>query len=323
MGIVDTIHLFRHQVKSERRSFEDFKKQSSNVHGHTTLYNWWGSGSYLWFTKRYNDKLEAAGKHLNLCSVFGDRSVLEQVSGIKMFFSGENIRNSPYDVYSDYLLRDESTSLGLGFDYFENSRYLRFPLWILYMFKPTSTRQDIAERCHELRYPDVSGKSLFCSMVASHDWNGIRKVMVNAFSVVDTVRCPGKYLHNDHSLKTQFNDDKTEYLRQFYFNICPENSNCAGYVTEKVFEAITAGCIPVYWGSYNDPEPSILNKEAILFWNKDKDNQDLIQTVSNLCSSREEMDGFLHLPRIKEGAEDFVWEMIEALDSAIDAMLKA
>ena len=321
MGIVDSIHLYRHLVKSEKRALEDFRKQSSNVHGHTTLYNWWGSGSYLWFTKRYHDKLEAAGKHLNLCSVFGDRSVLDQVPGIKLFFSGENVRNSPYDVYSDYLLRDVSTSLGLGFDYFENKRYLRFPLWVLYMFKPTSSRQDIVDRCRELRFPDVSGKTRYCSMVASHDWNGIRMVMVHELAAVDRVCCPGKYLHNDNSLKSQFNDDKIKYLRQFYFNICPENSNCAGYVTEKVFEAISAGCIPVYWGSYNTPEPSILNKDAILFWKKDEDNQDVVRKVSRLLSSPEEMERFLRMPRIKEGAEDVIWEMIEALDSAIDSII--
>jgi Glycosyltransferase family 10 (fucosyltransferase). len=112
-------------------------------------------------------------------------------------------------------------------------------------------------------------------------------------------------------------------LKQFYFNICPENSNCAGYVTEKVFEAISAGCIPIYWGDYNHPEPSILNEEAILFWQKDEDNQDLIQKISGLFSSPEEMDRFLRLPRLKEGAEVVVWEMFEALDSAIDSILKA
>lgn len=323
MNIIDSIHMYRHLVKSKRRSLEDFKKQSSNIHGCTTLYNWWGTGLYLWFTHRYDAKLKAAGKHLNLCSVFGNRDVLEHVSGLKLFYSGENIRNSPYSVYSDYLLRDNSTSLGLGFDYFENKRYLRFPLWILYMFEPTSTRQDIEDRCRKLRYPDVSGKSRFCSMVASHDWNGVRKAMVNELLTIDSVCCPGKYLHNDDSLRTYFNDDKIEYLRQFYFNICPENSNCAGYVTEKVFEAITAGCIPIYWGSYNTPEPSILNEDAILFWEKDKDNQDLIRKVSSLLSSPEEMDSFLCLPRIKEGAEDVIWEMIDTLDSAIDSLLKA
>lgn len=323
MDFLDSIHLFRHLTKSEKRIIEDFNRQSLNVHGHTTLFNWWRSGSYLWFTQRYEEKLAAAGKQMNLCSLFGDRRVLEHVSGIKVFYSGENVHNSPYDEYSDYLLRDKSTSLGIGFEYFENKRYLRFPLWILYMFKPTSTRQDIIDRCRELRYPEVSGKTRFCSMVASHDWNGLRRIMVDQLKSIDTVDCPGKYLHNDNRLKSAYNDDKIAYLRQYYFNICPENSNCAGYVTEKAFEAISAGCIPVYWGDYNTPEPSVLNEEAILFWNKDQDNKDLIQKISHLFSSPEEMDRFLRLPRLKDGAEDVIWGMIESLDSAMDSLLKA
>ena len=49
----------------------------------------------------------------------------------------------------------------------------------------------------------------------------------------------------------------------------------------------------------------------------------LFRSVSRLLSSTEEMDAFLRLPRINEGAEDVIWEMIVALDSAIDSLLKA
>ena len=324
MDFWDSVHLYRHLVKEDRRTIDDYKKQSSNnSHGRSCLYNWWKSGAYLWFTKRYHNILEETGKSFNLCSVFGKRKVLDQVTGIKVFFSGENVHFAPYDEYSDYLLTDKTTDLALGFEYFEDNRYLRFPLWLLYMFNPTSTQEEIISRCNALRYPSVSEKSRFCGMIASHDPNGLRKVIVKEVEKIAPVSCAGKYLHNDDSLKTQYGDDKIDYLKSFCFNICPENSNSYGYVTEKVFEAISAGCIPIYWGSYNNPEPQIINPDAVVFWNKDQDNADALQMIHQLYSQTEEMDKFLHQPRLKNGAEDVVWGMFQALDSAILRVLES
>lgn len=323
MDLLKTLHSFSRFVKQEKRVKLDYKKQSENTVGNFTLYNWWPDEASSWFVLRYQDLIKETNKKINLCSVFGQKEVLNNVAGIKVFFSGENIHRIPYDVYSDYLLADKTTSLGLGFDCFEDARYVRFPLWILYMFKPTSSREDIIERCKELRYPEVSGKTRFCSMVASHDFNEIRKNIVEDLNAIERVSCGGKYLHNDDSLKTEYNDNKIQYLKSFYFNICPENSNCCGYVTEKLFEAISAGCLPIYWGSFNAPEPRILNPEAILFWNKDKDNNAVVQRIERLISSPHELNELLHLPRLQKEAEDVVWEMFEKLDSAIVQLLKA
>jgi len=42
---------------------------------------------------------------------------------------------------------------------------------------------------------------------------------------------------------------KREALSRYRFAICFENTRFAGYVTEKVFDALAAGCIPVYLGA--------------------------------------------------------------------------
>ena len=324
MNYITYLQQYRRLLKHEGRVKLDFEKQSKNIIGRRTLYNWWVDNEvYIWFVRRYQDLLKDADKKINFCSVFGGREVLAKVNGIKVFFSGENVHRAPYDEYADHLLTDKTTSLGLGFDCFEDDRYVRFPLWILYMFKPTSSREDVVDRCNELRCPDASGKTRFCSMVASHDPNELRKSIVDRLNVLKSVSCAGKYLHNDDSLKNEYNDNKIQYLKSFYFNICPENSNCCGYVTEKLFEAISAGCIPIYWGSFNAPEPRILNSEAILFWNKDKDNNAVVQRIEQLISTPCELNELLHLPRLQKGAEDVVWEMFEKLDSVIIKLLKA
>ena len=45
---------------------------------------------------------------------------------------------------------------------------------------------------------------------------------------------------------------KKEALRKYKFCICYENMHSVnGYITEKIFDAFKAGCIPVYWGATN------------------------------------------------------------------------
>lgn len=45
---------------------------------------------------------------------------------------------------------------------------------------------------------------------------------------------------------------KLDTLRSYRFSICYENvRDLPGYITEKIFDSLFAGCIPVYWGAAN------------------------------------------------------------------------
>ena len=45
---------------------------------------------------------------------------------------------------------------------------------------------------------------------------------------------------------------KLECLQNYKFSICYENAKeIPGYITEKIFDSMAAGCIPVYWGAPN------------------------------------------------------------------------
>lgn len=48
---------------------------------------------------------------------------------------------------------------------------------------------------------------------------------------------------------------KRSVLSQYKFSICYENqSNVEGYITEKIWECMICGCVPVYWGANNIKE---------------------------------------------------------------------
>ena len=334
-----------------RRAYVDYKsyrkQEKANAGLPIRFYNWWGDPHGLWlrdFIVKRN--LLPEGKHINLCSVFGNRNVLYYVNdGPLLFMSVENLHDDRME-YADHLLfsrymtnkhepvpednRRKGDTLGkpiladlaLGYDYFEEPSYLRFPLWMLYMFPPDADEKTIRSRCEQLRFPDCHERNNFAALVARYDWYGTRTEIVDALSHIDKVSCPGSVRQNDDSLANAFHDNKELYLRQFYFNVCPENSNSFGYVTEKVFEAISAGCIPVYWGSMGDPEPGILNKDAIIMWNMGGDNTKSLQMVEDLVSQPKRLDDFLRQPRLTEGAEERIVKMMQVLEKKVHFLLK-
>lgn len=52
-------------------------------------------------------------------------------------------------------------------------------------------------------------------------------------------------------------------MRDYKFNIAFENSRVDGYTTEKLFDALAAGTLPIYWGNpsvkYDVPENCFIN----------------------------------------------------------------
>ena len=257
---------------------------------------------------------KTGGLKFGFFSVFGDRSVLKIVdTDVNIFYSAENVKKR--FNYIDHFLTEKKIDLAMGFEYFEHEKYIRFPNWMDVFFLESN---EIEKICQKLRYPFIDNKTRFACCIASHDQisgaEGLRGSIVDALNQIEEVSCPGKFRHNDDTLIRRFNNDKLGYLTQFYFTICPENSNCMGYVTEKIFHAIASGCIPIYWGSYNKPELDVLNQDAIIFWDKDGDNEVALKKIKELISTPKLMKAFLEQPRLLPGAEDYIrksFQMIE------------
>jgi hypothetical protein len=244
-------------------------------------------------------------------------------SDVRVFFSGENVQRFRRR-YRNYALPTGKIDLAMGFDYLSDTRYLRFPLWILYSFNPESNYEDIKKRCDELRYPNSSNesRSRFATLVARGDLGGIRESIFRNLSEIAQVDCPSSFMHNDDSLKEEFGDDKIRYIKQYKFNICPENSDTYGYVTEKLFEAIDAGCIPIYWGSKNCPEPEILNQDAILFWKPKGDNADVLAQIQSLNETPGRWREFATQPRLKDDAADIIYGLFEELEKRLRLIIE-
>ena len=303
------------------------EEKAKNIDKQIHFYNWWPHDSHsMWLSDFIEQRgiLKDKNKTIAFCSVFNEKEILEYVdTDVRIFFSGENLHNSRHAQYADYMLSGTAPyDLSLGFDLFDDERYLRFPLWLTYMFKPNATNEDIKLKCKQLRFPSVGKRDKFATLIARADWNGIRTDIYNFLSKFGKVDCPSTLFHNDESLSSVFNDNKIEYLKQYSFNICPENTNAYGYVTEKLFEAIEAGCIPIYWGSYNKPELEILNQKAILFWEKNNTNDIMLNNITSMLNSELELIKFANQPRLVDNAEEIIINYFNNLESKLRSILK-
>jgi len=302
------------------------REKSEQAIDNVRFINYWTSENATdrWFYYFLKDRglLEKLGnKTLAFFSIFGvRRAMLWDDSDIKVFFTGENVQDNAVK-YIDNALDIKEIDLSLGFENIDSERYMRFPLWIQYFVKPDARANDIRELCKKWNSPSAAGRNKFASHISSHDKGGIRKQIVEAMARIEDVDCAGKFMHNDDSLWQEHDNDKLEYLRQYKFNICPENTDRAAYSTEKLFEAIDAGCIPVYNGSHNKPEPDIIDQDAVIFWEKDEKNEDAIRRIRELYSSPPALKEFLEQSRVTDIAADVIIDQLDALEARFSEII--
>ncbi|WP_169719429.1 glycosyltransferase family 10 domain-containing protein [Olivibacter sitiensis] len=247
---------------------------------------------------------------LLLSSVFGPRRAIDKSkSKVKLFYTGENVRR--FHEYRDYCL--SSVDISLGFDYIDATNYLRFPIWLFYFFAVDFHQRDIQVVLDNFYQPGSSAKDKFCAMVCSHDKNGIRSRLYHALSEIEQVDSAGSFMPNTNELKSKFNNDKISFLKQYKFNICPENTNHDGYVTEKLFEAIRAGTVPIYWGAKGQPEPDVLNHDAIVRWDDKFSVKKVMRIVEDLHSSKKRYQEFTAQPKFKDTAAEYIADRFSRL----------
>ena len=104
-------------------------------------------------------------------------------------------------------------------------------------------------------------------------------------------------------LMDQFQDDIRAYLRHSTLYICLENTNSPGYTTEKLFQSLMNGAIPIYWGSSNRPEPEVLTGNGIIFHDP-KNPEATLQEVLRLQNDTTYREEFLAKPLLAETAQE-------------------
>lgn len=240
---------------------------------------------------------------------------------LTVFNTGECVHSSVVPnakYYADNCI--SCTDISIGFDYITEANYIRFPFWLLRFFPPTDNKDKIAKLIREFNERRF-GKTKFCSLVASHDITNIRTKMLKIINKIEPVMCPGKFSYNDTTLGSIFNDNKHEYLKQFKFNLCPENDIYVGYVTEKIFDALYADCIPIYWGGDRPPEPAVINEQAIILLNPEEPD-DTFEQIQFLHTNEKAYSNFKKNHKFNDSAVDWIYTKMQDMFNIFEQKTK-
>lgn len=159
---------------------------------------------------------------------------------VRIFYTGENVRTN-WDM-ADY---------GIDFDFLDfGDRHLRLPL----AFIPSKSDQERYTKYENLR-ATPKNRDKFCAFMASNGGSHHTIMRDRFFEILSShkkVDSGGRYKNNiGGTIGDRYGDFRTskiEWLQDYRFNICFENSSYPGYLTEKLIDAYLGGCIPIYWG---------------------------------------------------------------------------
>ena len=191
---------------------------------------------------------------IEVCSVFGDWSRFHNNGNddrVRFIFVGENNTFS-----TDHPAYDHADAILTFFE--DTPKSIRMPLWTIYW---RFDEEGLFSIPHGYQRKDRA------VIVVSHDNTRVRNMICQ--KVLQEYRIPIDTtlptLSHTHIIEAPPRGvaHKMDCISTYRYNICPENTYHDGYVTEKVFQALAAGCIPIYWGGM-PVEPRILQQNMIL-----------------------------------------------------------
>lgn len=79
--------------------------------------------------------------------------------------------------------------------------------------------------------------------------------------------------------------DKIKFLSSYKFSLAMENSNGDGYISEKIFQSLISGTIPIYYGDYLIDE--YINPKTYILIKGEKDIAAKIEYIKSIDNDYE------------------------------------
>jgi Glycosyltransferase family 10 (fucosyltransferase) C-term/Fucosyltransferase, N-terminal len=126
------------------------------------------------------------------------------------------------------------------------------------VWEPYFTAEDVSM----MRSSVVKPKDKFCAAFISSDWNlSKRKQLLYRLMGYLSIDSYGSFMNNQtlpEDTGTPYSQERAQVklrtISNYRFTLAFENSISTDYVTEKFFQPLIAGSIPVYWGAPNIEE---------------------------------------------------------------------
>jgi hypothetical protein len=251
-----------------------------------SFHNFWPDFdiNHNFFTQALREKtaisVVPAGQDIQIFSVFGSKMPPKTAGRpLRVWFTGEARMPVAHRLYD--------LQFGFQHNHLLGSRSIRFPLWIIYIdwwntSSPVHPSKLLALRQYEER-------ARFCNFIFSSPAS-LRAEFCLRLSRYKPVDGLGAVLNTTGSRVA----DKLKAMREYRFAIAFENDLAHGYVTEKPFEALAAGCIPIYWGARE--ALADFNPDALIFAPDFESLDALVHYVASVDQSPELQRKFLTVP---------------------------
>jgi len=218
-------------------------------------------------------------------SCFGNSICQTKKWDKKIFFLGEswNIDLNNYDI----IIKSSYTS----------GRTIDLPLCVYYIHNNNFLNSLI------YRSPISIVPSKFCGFCVSNANSQPRNHMfkiLNSYKKVDSL---GRYNNNvGYNIEYPYwSEEYRDYLKQYKFIICFENSKYDTYVTEKIINAQLVKSIPIYWGTTH--VKNIFYENSIIYLeneNSEESYMDVLKKVIELDQDDSKYLEFINRPILKQ-----------------------
>tara|TARA_R110002020_G_scaffold117929_2_gene269555 strand:- start:786 stop:1721 length:936 start_codon:yes stop_codon:yes gene_type:complete len=193
---------------------------------------------------------------------------------------------------------------------FDDPRNVRIPLWAMYVNWFGNKSESYVEGRNQaflvspnklLSPQEYTEKKKFCCILTNNDMNRRKEDYPKFVSLgVENgllVESRGRYLTNMPPIG---NDEKhkLEYIDEFKFNLCYDNGESLGWVTEKLIHPIYQGSIPIYWGCPNVSKE--FNKDRFISARNYQNMEHLFDSVLQINSDKNLFEQIQHQPCFPE-----------------------
>lgn len=279
--------------------------------------NFWKSTILSRFFANPDDRIVVSVNDANVlvigCAVRENEvPTIVHFTGIKLMYVGEPIGKFSFTKFSDEFFIKGLYNFAIGWISDRPRRWIKCPSYY--------GISDHIKATNALVLAANLAEKRACTLINRHDTGNTRlPILRELTSQGMRVVCPG-LLANNCSKEELDRIGPVEYIRKFVFNICSENfSNCQpGYVTEKLVNCCLAGAIPIYFGSLDEIDAQVFNKERILFLTHEN-TREIADKVLEMCVNPELLEAFYRQPVFLDTAE----EALVKIDSNIRAFFKA
>jgi hypothetical protein len=182
----------------------------------------------------------------------------------KIYVTGESL--APNWKHTDYAMTSH---------HLDDSRHIRLPY---YVWGTPGTWQDLIKNQDQITKL-IKTRQQFCSAVITNANLKRTATRINFFkklNAIETIASGGSFMNNYGDIGSG-PINKINFIKNYKFNLCYENTRQTGYITEKLTDAMLAKTIPIYWGC--DRVGEEFNKKSFLLRNDYSSDEEFIEKI--------------------------------------------